>query len=94
MPRFALICIDKPQSLDLRMANRPAHLAYVEARRSELKVAGPFLDEAGAMAGSLLIVEAADSAAVWAFSADDPYAKAGLFATVEVRRLGGGFDKL
>ncbi len=28
---FALICTDKPNSLDLRMANRPAHLAYLES---------------------------------------------------------------
>ena len=35
--------------------------------------------------GSLSILEAEDRAAVEAFVADDPYALAGLFATVEVK---------
>ena len=29
MARFLLYCVDKPDSLALRMANREAHLAYV-----------------------------------------------------------------
>ena len=28
---FALICTDKPASLDLRMAMRPDHLKYLES---------------------------------------------------------------
>jgi uncharacterized protein YciI len=94
MPRFALICIDKPRSLALRMANRPAHLAFIAARSDEVKLAGPFLDAAGDMAGSLLILEVPDLAAVQAFSAADPYVRAGLFERVEIRPVGGGFDKL
>ena len=31
MPHFALICIDKPASLALRMATREAHFAHVAA---------------------------------------------------------------
>ena len=36
MALFALICHDKPNSLDLRMKNREAHLAY--ARESGVKI--------------------------------------------------------
>ena len=37
------------------------------------------------MCGSLLIMEAADHAEVEAWCAADPYAKAGLFESVEIR---------
>ena len=50
-----------------------------------LKLGGPFLDEAGEMAGSLLIIEAADLAAAEAFAEGDPYNAAGLYERREVR---------
>jgi uncharacterized protein YciI len=85
MANFVLTCIDKPDSLPLRMASREAHLAYVRERLSFVRLAGPFLDARGEMAGSLFIVEADDIAAVEAFTASDPYALAGLFERVEIR---------
>ena len=89
MPLYTLTCIDKPGSLDLRMATREAHLAYVRNLGDglSLKLGGPFLDEAGQMAGSLLVLEAPDRAAAQAFSAADPYARAGLFDSVEIREF-------
>ena len=85
MALFILACFDKPNSLDLRMATREAHLAYARERRAMIKVAGPLLDEAEGMAGSLFILEASDRAAVEAFNAADPYQQAGLFGQVEIR---------
>ena len=82
--RFALICLDKPGHLETRKANRDAHLAYV-AETGIVEIAGPLLDAAGEMNGSLIIllVETLEAAQAWA--AADPYAKAGLFANVEIR---------
>jgi uncharacterized protein YciI len=80
---FALICTDKPNSLELRLATRPAHLAYLET--VTVKGAGPFLDSAGNPNGSLVIIEAKDKADAEAIAARDPYAIAGLFASVEIR---------
>jgi uncharacterized protein len=85
MPLFVLMCFDKPDSLPLRMATREAHLAYVRGRLDELKLGGPFLDDKGDMAGSLMIVEAEDLAAAQAFSAADPYRQAGLFERVDIK---------
>ncbi|HEX4711095.1 YciI family protein [Phenylobacterium sp.] len=85
MPLFMLACFDKPNSLDLRMATREAHLAYAGENVGMVKVAGPMLDDAEAMAGSLFILEAEDRAAVEAFHAADPYQQAGLFGRVEIR---------
>jgi uncharacterized protein len=84
MARFLLLCLDKPNSLALRMANREAHLAYVAARGDQVPAAGPLLDDDGQMKGSMLVIEAADRAAVEAFSAADPYRQAGLFERVEI----------
>jgi uncharacterized protein YciI len=47
-------------------------------------VAGPLLDEAGNMAGSLLILEADSLEDARGFNLADPYQTAGLFASVQV----------
>nr|QQZ50476.1 hypothetical protein JKL49_02335 [Phenylobacterium glaciei] len=52
MALFVMICLDKPGSLDLRMATRPAHLAYAGTFASVVKLGGPILDDKGDMAGS------------------------------------------
>ena len=86
MSLYVIICIDKPDSLDKRMATREAHLAYVKATEQvHFRVGGPFLSDSGTMTGSMLIVEADDRAMVDAFVKNDPYGKAGLFDSVEVR---------
>jgi uncharacterized protein YciI len=84
MGLYVLVCNDKPDSLELRLANREDHLAYARGFADRLKVAGPLLDEAGNMAGSLLILEAESLEGARAFNRDDPYQKAGLFASVQV----------
>ena len=81
---YVLVCNDKPDSLELRLANREAHLAYARGFADRLKVAGPLLDEAGNMAGSLLILEADSLEDARGFNLGDPYQKAGLFASVQV----------
>ena len=82
---FALLCTDKPGSLDLRMRVRPDHLKYLENLGTSLKTAGPFTTDDGSPNGSLVIIEAADRAAAKVIAENDPYAKAGLFASVDIR---------
>ena len=79
--RFALMTRDKPDALHIRMDTRTAHLDYI-ASTGVVEMAGPFLDDAGQMCGSLIILELPDLAAAQAWAENDPYAKAGLFATV------------
>ncbi len=81
---FLLYCTDKPDSVGLRQANREAHLAHVADSKLPIKVGGPYLDEDGTMIGSLIIVEADSKAEVEEWAASDPYAKAGLFANVDI----------
>lgn len=83
---FAISCTDKPDSLDLRLENRPAHIEFLKTNGGAIRVAGPYTGEDGeGMTGSLLIVEAADLAAAQALAAGDPYAQAGLFEHVDIR---------
>jgi uncharacterized protein YciI len=81
---FAVIAIDKENSLALRMATREAHFAYAR-ETGGIRLGGPFLDSKGDMAGSLILFEADDLDAARKWHANDPYVKAGLFARSEVR---------
>lgn len=94
MPLFTLLCRDRPESFDLRARSREAHLAYLAERGPAVKLGGPWLDGEGRSIGSLLIVEADDLAGAQALADGDPYARAGLFASVSVepwRLVVGGF---
>lgn len=81
--RFALIAKDKPGALDVRKANRDAHVAYLKSTDA-VEMAGPFLDDNGEMCGSLIILELPDMAAAEAWAAQDPYKAADLFQSVEI----------
>ena len=84
---YMILCHDKPDSLELRQQNRPAHLDYINGAADRLRFVGPILtsDENPQPAGSLLVIEAASEMAVRLFAENDPYATAGLFASVEIR---------
>ena len=60
-------------------------MKYLDSLCTALKAAGPFTNDEGQPTGSLVIIEAADRAGAEAIAANDPYAKAGLFAAVEIR---------
>lgn len=80
---FALIARDKPGALQTRLENREAHLAY-GANSPAVAIAGPFLDDDGNMIGSLIILDVENREAAEEWAANDPYAKAGLFESVDL----------
>lgn len=82
--RFAVITKDKPGALQLRLDTRDAHVAYLKSS-GVVEMAGPFLNEAEEMCGSLVIIEVEDLAAAQSWAANDPYAKAGLFAETRIQ---------
>lgn len=87
MPLYVITCVDKPNSLNLRLANREAHLDYARKWRDRMLVGGPLLSDDGeTMVGSMLILDVDDRLQVDEFIANDPYGKAGLFESVAVRR--------
>ena len=79
----ALIARDKPDSLAIRQTTRPDHLAYLN-ETGAVSQAGPLLNAAEEMVGSLIILEVDDLADAENWAANDPYAKAGLFQSVEL----------
>jgi uncharacterized protein len=83
---FVISCQDKADGgLELRKANRDAHIAYLQDHKSQLVAAGPTLSDDGeTMNGSVIIMEFADRAAAQTFCAGDPYALAGVFESVTI----------
>ena len=92
---FVFTCKDKPDHLQVRLDKRPAHVAHLEELNAAgtLKFAGPFLDESGKPCGSLVAVEVPDMAGARSLAESDPYAKAGLFETVDIRAWNWVFNK-
>lgn len=83
---FVATCIDKPDHLQTRLDARPQHLAYLNGLGGRLKIAGALLgSDNQTPIGSMLIFDVADEKAALAIVADDPFAKAGLFASVDVK---------
>jgi len=80
---IALIAKDKTGALQTRKDNRDAHLAYLK-ETGVVAQAGPFLDAQGGMCGSLIILDVENMAAAQTWATHDPYAKAGLFESVEL----------
>jgi uncharacterized protein YciI len=84
---FAVIRHDKPNSLDLRLSERPKHLVYLETVLDKIMYGGALLDDAGKQVGSILIIDVEDKAAADAFAVADPYVDAGLFASTSIRQF-------
>lgn len=90
---YAISGEDMPNSLEKRLAARPAHLDRLQVLQSEgrLLLAGPFpaidsLDPGPAgFTGSLIVAEfdSLESARVWADT--DPYVAAGVYSRVSVK---------
>lgn len=89
---YAIIARDHAHSLDKRRAERPAHLARLDALRAQgrLLVAGPMpaIDATdpgpAGFVGSLVVAEFESLAAARAFAESDVYVSAGVWAEVRV----------
>ena len=90
---YAIIASDAPESLDKRLATRPAHLARLEQLKNEgrLVLAGPHpaIDSndpgSAGFSGSLIVAEFDSLASAEAWAQDDPYVRNGVFVRTTVR---------
>lgn len=90
---YAIVAEDTPNSLEKRMAVRPAHLARLQALQNEgrLLLAGPFpaidsIDPGPAgFSGSLIVAEFANLEAAQTWANADPFVNAGVYASVTVK---------
>jgi uncharacterized protein YciI len=82
---------DRPDGAAIRAATREAHLAYLDGHKDVVVLGGALLgDDGKTRLGSVLIVNVASRAAAEAFSADEPFRKAGLFHSVRITRMRRG----
>ncbi|MGA6100164.1 YciI family protein [Stutzerimonas marianensis] len=90
---YAIIAIDVADSLQNRLASRPAHLARLDQLQQEgrLVLAGPHpaVDSndpgTAGFTGSLVVAEFESLAAAEAWAAADPYKAAGVYGEVVVK---------
>ena len=83
---FVATSIDKPDSMDKRTENRPAHLAFLNGLGTRVKIGGALLAaDCRTPIGSMIIFEVESEADVHAHLAADPYSIAGLFENVNVK---------
>ena len=83
---FVALCRDKPNGAALRREATAAHLAYIEEIMDRLNLAGPLFDESGEnMIGSMYCFRTKDAQEALSLLENDPYYKAGVFESVELR---------
>ena len=90
---YAIISQDKPGSLDKRLQARPAHLARLEALKSDARLilAGPHpaVDSpdpgAAGFTGSLVVAEFDSLKAARAWADADPYLAADIYESIIVK---------
>lgn len=90
---YAIFAEDNPNTLEQRLAARPAHIARLTQLKNEERLfcAGPFpaIDSndpgAAGFTGSLIVAEFESLIAAQAFADSDPYIAAGVYARVTVK---------
>ena len=90
---YTIIAEDRPDSLELRLANRPAHLARLSSlqQQGRLVIAGPHpaIDSAdpgpAGFSGSLIVAEFDSLSAAQSWADTDPYQLAGVYLQIRVK---------
>ncbi|MES2547572.1 MAG: YciI family protein [Pseudomonadota bacterium] len=90
---YAIIAEDSPDSLEKRLANRPAHLARLTELQNQgrLILAGPMpaidsIDPGPAgFTGSLIVAEFTDLETAQSWANADPFVDAGVYINVKVK---------
>lgn len=88
---YVIIAKTRAGVRDQVAAGLPDHLAYLDRHLGILLGVGPFQSDDGSQpadgeGGGLFILDVEDRNAAETFMADEPFNKAGLFETIEIRR--------
>ena len=98
--QFLVIARDgtDPEALNRRMAARPAHIEMGDRYRAEGKhmMGVALLDDAGKMAGSVMLVDFASREELDAWLAEEPYVRGKVWEHIEVSRcqVGPSFQSI
>ena len=90
---YAIVATDVANSLEARMAARPAHLERLQQLKAEGRIVlagpNPAIDSndpgAAGFSGSLVVAEFESLNAAQAWAEADPYVAAGVYANVNVK---------
>ncbi|MGF6113913.1 YciI family protein [Pseudomonas sp. ADAK2] len=90
---YAIVATDVANSLEARLANRPAHLERLQQLKSEGRIVlagpNPAVDSndpgAAGFTGSLIVAEFESLGAAQAWAEADPFVAAGVYANVSVK---------
>ena len=90
---YAIVATDVANSLEARLANRPAHLERLHQLKSEGRIVlagpNPAVDSndpgAAGFTGSLIVAEFDSLSAAQAWAEADPFVAAGVYANVVVK---------
>lgn len=82
---YIFTLIDRPDGLPLRLRVRPEHKAYLAAVAGRMAFAGPLVaDDGQTMTGSMLAIDFESRDAAHAWLANEPFTKAGLYASISI----------
>ena len=81
---YLIKCLDKKNSLKIRLSTREKHLKYLTKIDDLLILAGPILDKKNDPIGTILAVNFETIDEVKLFLKNDPYNKVGLFEKVDI----------
>lgn len=84
---FLIKCLDKKNSLSLRLSTRDQHLKYLKKIENNIILAGPILNEKNDPSGTILILDFDDEKIVKEFLKNDPYNIVKLFKSIEILRF-------
>ncbi len=90
---FALVALDRPNSVERRMAIRPEHLKHLDALGEQLVLAGPFLNDKEEGVGSIVIIEADTLEEAHEMFNRDPFVRENLFDQVTIKPWRLGINK-
>jgi uncharacterized protein YciI len=91
---FALVALDRPNSVDRRMAIRPEHLKHLDTLGEQLVLAGPFLNDKEEGVGSIVIIEAETLDEARELFNRDPFVRENLFDQVTIKPWRLGINKM
>ena len=81
---YLITCLDRKNSLSLRLETRDEHIKYLKKIGRKLVLAGPILDKNSNPKGTVLILDYKDENTVKEFLKNDPYNVRDLFESVKI----------
>jgi uncharacterized protein YciI len=83
---FTVYCLDHPNMVARRLENYDAHKAYLQTAPVKALISGPLTQSDGqTMIGSFFLYEADHIEDIKKFVEGDPFNKAGIWNTVDIR---------